>query len=230
MYCGKCGTEVPDGFEYCMKCGTKISATDSSIATLTKKKKWKLIIPILIVLLLAVSAGVYFIFLRAPEIEGTYVKPFYSKSIFEYRFALDDGSSTKGTYEEWIDDFNLINGTYEVKNGQVTTTGIMLGDTYIETYDIYKGYLVPAEYSYDGIIPNSKTFDVKCSKDESYYQFNADGTLSRQFKNSDDQIVNQSGTYQRDGDLIKFKIEGQEGDFTLLIYKGRINLSYIAKK
>ena len=24
MFCGKCGANIPDGYEFCMKCGTKI--------------------------------------------------------------------------------------------------------------------------------------------------------------------------------------------------------------
>lgn len=49
MFCGKCGSTVPDGYEFCMKCGTKIdleSLTDDSQKTMvlsnqapSKKKK-----------------------------------------------------------------------------------------------------------------------------------------------------------------------------------------------
>lgn len=62
MFCGKCGKEVPEGYEFCMGCGAKLEPTPEQIVEPVKvKKKW--IIPVAIILLVVIIAGVaiYFI-------------------------------------------------------------------------------------------------------------------------------------------------------------------------
>ena len=71
MFCGKCGANIPDGYEFCMKCGTKIDMNQDNTEIehtindndkeIRKKKIHKkgilLILGILIAVLLA-GAGV----------------------------------------------------------------------------------------------------------------------------------------------------------------------------
>ena len=66
MFCGKCGANVPDGYEFCMKCGTKIDisqaeSTASAVVETKPEKKGinkKVLIPVVaaIVIVLAVVA------------------------------------------------------------------------------------------------------------------------------------------------------------------------------
>lgn len=62
MFCGKCGKEVPDGYEFCMNCGAKLEKADEQVAEIVKpKKKW--IIPVVIVLAIIIVAvgAIYFV-------------------------------------------------------------------------------------------------------------------------------------------------------------------------
>ena len=36
MYCGKCGANIPDGYEFCMKCGAKIETSQIKVDTINK--------------------------------------------------------------------------------------------------------------------------------------------------------------------------------------------------
>lgn len=67
MFCGKCGAEVPAGYEFCMKCGTKIEITQgetvSSDIPVVKKKK--ALIPIISIIAVLVIAAGAFLFIKS---------------------------------------------------------------------------------------------------------------------------------------------------------------------
>lgn len=63
MFCGKCGANVPDGYEFCMKCGTKVDITQTEVLTPTenaapaqKKINKKVLIPVIGVIAVALIA------------------------------------------------------------------------------------------------------------------------------------------------------------------------------
>lgn len=64
MFCGKCGTEVPDGYEFCMKCGTKVEQTQEANTDIVKKKSKKWLIPVIVVIVLALIAIIAIFFMN----------------------------------------------------------------------------------------------------------------------------------------------------------------------
>lgn len=74
MFCGKCGKEVPEGYEFCMNCGTKLALeVEETISPVKvkKKKKW-LIIPIVLILLAVIVIGVLYFITICQERKGLY--------------------------------------------------------------------------------------------------------------------------------------------------------------
>lgn len=54
MFCGKCGKEVPKGYEFCMNCGSKIEVLSEQFEDVdkgNKKKKWVMLLLIAVVVL-----------------------------------------------------------------------------------------------------------------------------------------------------------------------------------
>lgn len=63
MFCGKCGAQVPDGFEFCMKCGTKIDtsqvvSTEGASAVKAKPKKKKVLISLAVAIMVVLATVV----------------------------------------------------------------------------------------------------------------------------------------------------------------------------
>lgn len=63
MFCGKCGTEVPDGYEFCMKCGSKIEPTQvpKNESSMPKKKKWVIPLIVIVCVVGVIIVALYFI-------------------------------------------------------------------------------------------------------------------------------------------------------------------------
>lgn len=64
MFCGKCGANVPDGYEFCMKCGTKIEINQletNDENESSKRTNKKMLIPVIgIIVVLFIATGFIF--------------------------------------------------------------------------------------------------------------------------------------------------------------------------
>ena len=64
MFCGKCGANVPDGYEFCMKCGTKIEINQletNDENESSKRINKKLLIPVIVIILVMfIAMGLIF--------------------------------------------------------------------------------------------------------------------------------------------------------------------------
>lgn len=91
-------------------------------------------------------------------------------------------------------------------------------DMYDEKLIIDGNYLVEEDSSYDGEVPNSKTFDAEIKSKYDTYEFKKDGTL---LINSEEQT-----TYERKGNIISYKYLLNDGvtekEAKLYIYEGKV--------
>lgn len=74
-------------------------------------------------------------------------------------------------------------------------------------YEIYKDYLIPHEHDYSGIIPDEDYFDIVVKRETEFsteeIRFSKDGKYVSTYKSSSSDSV-ETGTYEREGELIKF--------------------------
>lgn len=73
MYCGKCGTKLPDDAQFCILCGTPVEKDPDDIYSsgtyIEPKKNLKWLIPVIIILaILATVCGILFLFHSKPEL------------------------------------------------------------------------------------------------------------------------------------------------------------------
>lgn len=63
MLCSKCGTEVPNGYEFCSNCGYKVETTQmpENERSISKKKKWILLVAAIVCVAALVIVALYFI-------------------------------------------------------------------------------------------------------------------------------------------------------------------------
>lgn len=61
MFCGKCGAQVPDGYEFCMKCGAKIEQVLEYENNKPKKKKWLIYLTAVVCVIVIVVTTLFFI-------------------------------------------------------------------------------------------------------------------------------------------------------------------------
>lgn len=78
MFCGKCGANVPDGYEFCMKCGAKLDITQAEVSTPTenavpvpKAINKKVLIPVIgVIAVIVVAIALMFGLKEASEKNG----------------------------------------------------------------------------------------------------------------------------------------------------------------
>lgn len=235
MFCGKCGSNIPDGYEFCMKCGTKIDLESLEVDTIqipvmsnqvpSNKNRLKILIPVVVLVVIAISIGSYFVFFTSTKIEGRY-NGYSSYDDGYFDFTTDKTSSNKGTYVYLLS--NILdypeNGVWEIKDGK-----LIISDYYHDN-DIllmYKNYIYYADYTYKCKIPDGKTFDLICTLGESKYSFSKNGAFTSTYEGD---VT--TGTYERDGDTISVKLKQPttRKDFRLLIVEDGINNSAYYKK
>ena len=131
---------------------------NSTSGSSTKKKSHTgVIIGIIIALVLAAAAAVFFIFVM-PKLSKAAPKGEYVNDDFAGRIIFDDG-----VYSVYDDEGGYEFGTYEVKGGKITFTTVN-GDVDYGTYNKKDNTV---EYGYLFTLDNAeKTFDVEI--DESY--------------------------------------------------------------
>lgn len=90
MFCGKCGAEVPDGYEFCMKCGAKIGTTQEINTVDQNKKSKKWLIPVLAIVIIAVIAVVAIYFFKdAQKKSGLYNNIAWETSFEDIKSMID---------------------------------------------------------------------------------------------------------------------------------------------
>lgn len=177
MFCGKCGKEVPEGYEFCMNCGTKLEPTiDYATELIKNKKKKKWIIPVIIILLIVLIASVAVYFMNGnKKNSGLYndipwqisyeelcelmetKKTGEIQCADEYQFiveSIEDYKEDKGIYANIIynceDDGTLRKIFFRIKNGEDSEyTDSELFDKYMEELsELYgKGEIIPTKSS-----------------------------------------------------------------------------------
>lgn len=211
--CPGCGAEISDKSTQCIKCGCPVK----------KGKGPKKAVPFAIIGVLVVVAGSIAIFMagnKKTTVEGRYYSIADAGMKYTYyEFSPLNKDKTAGTYRDVIfapAENKGLEFTYQIK-GKILMTKTLFGTT---EYTIYKNYLIPQEYNYDGKIPSGDTFDVVCTYGKSKIDFNSDGTVNYEGK---------KGKYKRDKDKIKLTIDGDKQPLVFLIYDGHLNDSAYEK-
>lgn len=237
MFCSKCGNKVLDDFEFCINCGANLSKIkkleddesvvskkkDKTIFEFINKNNKLLIITIGILILIAVVITLVFS-LRTPNIEGVYMS-LYDEP--ECEFIQNENTPLKGKYYYLIKGEKALEQDYEVKNRKVI---INCSATEKEELEIWKDYLIETKYTYVGKIPSGKTFETICVCKGSIYVFHKNSKFEYIFHPGDVGICEYKGKYQRDGDIITIKYNGEYGKDKLLICKNGVNGNAYYKK
>lgn len=200
-----------------------------------KKKKIILAVILAIAVLLIIGFIIAIVILgkkeTASELKTTYEMEIKSgdsdSTIFQYVFDDD------GNYSQLIGigdkQYPLDGGTY-IKEGAEVTCKSSGAKQRTEVFKITGDYLVSEDYMYDGIVPDTDTFDAECTHtsddSDSKVIFSKDGTF--EYKSSSSGTTD--GTYERDGDIIKLNASDGSSLIDFLICDGQItNAYYIAK-
>lgn len=202
--------------------------------TMDKRKIVILASVVVAVLLIAVVILVIFLNRNSKDVGGLYSSyrmEVQSGSSDETVFRMNFDKSAK-TYEETLKvsdkAVTLSEGSYREKDGTIflTSDEDSTADSGEQAFATEGKYLIATDFLYDGEIPDSDTFDVKCSyvnENNAEYSitFREDGTYTL---NSNGDVS--EGTYKRSGDLITRTDESSEGTIDYLIYKNQITNSY----
>lgn len=127
MYCGKCGSTVPEGYEFCMKCGTKIdTTTDNSISGCPKTEvvhkqkisKKKLIIILSTVGVLILASILIFVFTSANSLHIPNSLNLYTQEILssDSQEVLDASMKALVTAYNTRSDNQILNKTKEFES------------------------------------------------------------------------------------------------------------------
>lgn len=210
MYCGKCGKQLPDEYEFCMNCGSKIEKNynidnnneEKIKQELNKSKNRKVIIICIAIFILLGSVAMYFNFFRTQLIEGTYTSGVNDEYM---KFTPDEGKTDEGNCDVYILNTSsgkksiLSSEPYIIKDGTLMTKAkIFPSDRSTLSYIIYKDYLIRTESVLDGKIPEGERFDAILKYDNGHsFTFNKDGTYSIETG-----FILNEGTYEREGNVI----------------------------
>jgi hypothetical protein len=205
----------------------------------TKSKKKVAIIAslisvIVILIIVVVALVVVFQNKNSKDSSGLYTK--YTMNIDtgdknNTVFSMNFNKSDK-TFEEKVKasdkSATLSKGSYEEKDGNITLTSD--SDKKTQTFATKGKYLVATDFLYDGKIPDSDKFEVKCSftnQNKAVYSitFRKDGTYT-----SDENGDVKEGTYKRSGDIISRTDDASDGTIDYLIYNNQITNSYYIAK
>lgn len=192
-----------------------------------RSKRLKMIICILLILILIVGFYTAYSLLNKPvlvpkvTLNGRYFSLYDNKGYIE--FNEEKLKNYDGIYKRVIESKSIycIEDKYRVEGNMLILLDSLLRKE--SKYLIYKDYLIPTNLCFEGVIPNEETFNVNCSRDNIEYIFKDDGTFIKKEDSIDTGIRSVSGTYERNGELIILKIDGEDEEFKLLIYKNKIN-------
>lgn len=169
MYCGKCGSEIKEGYSFCMKCGTKASAEDGEkisvdiVEPKVKKKSQKIIpvIAVLIIALIGIGAFCYIKYIKHDS--GYYGDTKWGMTVSEVQELYPDAKSNEegnillnvaNNYDD-IEGFSTIE-TYTFVRDKLTEVSILstIGeDDPFSTEDIINHF----EEKYDKMYEQSST-------------------------------------------------------------------------
>lgn len=227
-YCPKCGKPLTEGATFCMNCGAKVETTPigpaQAVASAPKKKTFPL--PALIFAILVILViGIVKVF---PAVQIHLIS-----GLYEHQLTLEDyDATTIQLNDDKTASYSLLgtitmDGSWTYKDGQVILTTTFLGSTSEETYILYKNYLVPVDYIYQGNIPSGNHFDATLSETGSSnkYVFSSDGTV---IKYTDDGKT-YNYTYTRDENWIT-TTSSTGNDSKFLILKDGICNDYFTKQ
>ncbi len=246
MYCGNCGTEIPDHAKFCNNCGSSCGETGATVIIPettqgnfnqqestppipVKAKKIKPMTLILSLVGLAVLACVFvFVFKGSPEPEGKYIS-FQSQQEF---LMCEKPVNNMGTlvyyYLPYGESFyKEIEHNYRVSSSKIIIEGVGEdeGKEFVFEYVNNGEYLINTSYYLEGEIPAGKHFDASLKgvaedKDMNVYnmEFSKDGKFKFIFKDGKEF----EHEYEREGDLIKYSYPSLKIDVVNLIYNGRL--------
>lgn len=143
-----------------------------------------------------------------------------------FRLAVDKGTMTY-VQEAEIEgqDFTLDSGSFSVEEGGIQFYS-ETDDANALFYVIDGEYIFAREYLYEGSIPSGKTFEAVCSYERNgisqEISFHEDGTYEETTAEGD----SLSGTYERDGNLIRRTMEDGSPELDFYIYGDRITNSF----
>lgn len=237
MFCGKCGKNTPNGYEYCINCGEKLEiVTKEKIGSKNNLKKLinkKIIFIIFLIVIIAMASTFVYIFYNKTTIEGVYKDLFNSDDnliITELNLIPSDNDNKKGEYTKTFTSYlssdstplRLSEGSYEIKENKLIITDSLLGT--INTYEIYKNYLIAIDDGFEGYIPDSDKFNATSKGEYSEYIFKDDGTLVIK-----DSRGTTNATYERNKEIIKYTYFNDKlkmnNNYTLFIYNNKMTQS-----
>lgn len=195
-------------------------------SNMQKFKSKKFIVIIGALLILMIVAGVYTasslvnqpVMVSNVTIGGRYFSLYDNKGYIEFK--QEKEQNYDGNYKRIIEAKSIysMEDKYRVEgNVLILVDSVLRKDN---KYLIYKDYLIPTELSFQNTVPNEDTFNVDCSRNNIQYKFKDDGTFTKIEDSIDTGIREISGTYERKGEIITMKAEGEE--FKLLIYENKI--------
>lgn len=225
LFCPKCGKENSDDNIFCIHCGNNVNKQENgSLISLGKSPRQLLSSRGFVIVSGIIVISIIFVLIYLSSIqenvEGRYI---YTYSNSEDIF-LDFTEEELGRYDgRYYGNLSIDDGYYNVNDDrlQLYNSDLDRKDSYI----IYKNYLLDVDSKYKGKVPKGSHFNKPFESASSYgksetYIFKADGTMS--FNGQNLSGKHEQGTYERKGDLINYRLDNYDVDYTIVIYNDEI--------
>lgn len=218
--CPDCNAEVSDRAAICPQCGRPMKK--KRILKLQKREVTRATCILIAAILIVVGVlSIQKYYSEKPvELEGRFYRTLFSDDYGSYiEFLPEDDSHGDYTMVNYGDKKTF---QYTATSNTVT---LQKNEEFTE-YTRYKNYLIPVAFSFNGEIPNSKTFNAVCTSGKRPENFSTEIV----FKSDGTAIYEgTAATYERIEDKILIRIEGFKRICQYVVYNGRINFSYLEK-